>query len=1095
MLTVMTGRSRRLWPCVVKEIGSALKEKAERLFLLTPDQYTLQAELELIDRLQLPGLLNIEVFSPSRLLTRVFSLAGSPYRVRIDSRGKAMVLADLLRSSRKELSVYRNAYDRNGLVEKLSACIGELKRSGMRPEDIAALADRLDQHDLLHGKLSDIALLYDQYEKKLEGAFLDGDDVQEALLSRLPESGLLVNAQIWIFGFDLISPQFLRQIAVMTQHALSVRLALTLDDMPSRDQMIFQPARDTLARLARYFDREQMLWDKKHIHETLHASPEICHLERELFAIPIVPYDKDLEAVELWSAATPYDEAARAAEIIIRFAREGTRFDQMAVIVGDMNAYIGPVEAMFSRCDIPYHLVRKRRALSHPLIYGFLSALRCVTHGFRMEDSILWLKSGFCGLSTDEAQKLENYTIEHGLSGRKWRRVIENRKMETLRSRFMEPLDALSKNLRESKDITALLTAAYQLLEDVYAYDTLLVLQHDLTERGLLIEASECAQAWKLLLETLDQMQTLLRLDRPAMASISGVLEAGLSTVDLGTVPSWPGMLQIGELGHMKLGGTYQVVLLLGMQDGVMQAAQDGLLSDAEIMKALEHTDMDAAFGLTGDALAQLKQINLLDIIAAPIKKLVVSHSLAGSSGEALRPAVILKMIRKVFPSLTEQSGVTRMLSWVSRKAALDELGPAIQEAVKSEIELPEDVMVAAAWLLHHEDTCGAAANILHLLESPPPKETLSINMANRLYAKSRTTASRLETFAQCPFQHYILYGLNPAIRKEFAVAAEETGMFYHRAMEGYTLAAQKHLSWPDITREESNLIMDSVLTLLQAEWECQPLGDNAMLRAKGDAFCKVARRVAWNYTSQMRRGKFHTHLVEARFGHGEPFPPVILSLPDGNDVDLQGRIDRIDFFEEKGKKWLRVIDYKSGHTGLEPAKIYGSVQLQLFIYLQAALLAYPGTQAAGAFYSYFRDPLIELDCRDVNEIERRIDKELQLSGIQLSDPQVVKALENAGRYLNKDGTINKTAHTASAEQLDMLMEYALMTAVSLAEHIRFGEIAPQPATQDQWNACNWCGYQCICRFDTSIPGNQPRFLQPIKYKELLEEIKKALER
>ena len=109
MLTVLTGRGRTLWPCVLEEIGAAMAEGCRNILLLTPEQYTLQAELELVERLRLPGLLGLEVLSPSRLSQRVFALAGSPQRVRVDARGKAMMLTDVLRLSRRELGYYGGA--------------------------------------------------------------------------------------------------------------------------------------------------------------------------------------------------------------------------------------------------------------------------------------------------------------------------------------------------------------------------------------------------------------------------------------------------------------------------------------------------------------------------------------------------------------------------------------------------------------------------------------------------------------------------------------------------------------------------------------------------------------------------------------------------------------------------------------------------------------------------------------------------------------------------------------------------------------------------------------------------------------------------
>ena len=42
------------------------REAGQRVLLLVPEQYTLQAERELVEQLNLPGLLDLDVLSPRR---------------------------------------------------------------------------------------------------------------------------------------------------------------------------------------------------------------------------------------------------------------------------------------------------------------------------------------------------------------------------------------------------------------------------------------------------------------------------------------------------------------------------------------------------------------------------------------------------------------------------------------------------------------------------------------------------------------------------------------------------------------------------------------------------------------------------------------------------------------------------------------------------------------------------------------------------------------------------------------------------------------------------------------------------------------------
>lgn len=47
------------------------REAGQRVLLLVPEQYTLQAERELVEQLNLPGLLDLDVLSPRRLGRRI----------------------------------------------------------------------------------------------------------------------------------------------------------------------------------------------------------------------------------------------------------------------------------------------------------------------------------------------------------------------------------------------------------------------------------------------------------------------------------------------------------------------------------------------------------------------------------------------------------------------------------------------------------------------------------------------------------------------------------------------------------------------------------------------------------------------------------------------------------------------------------------------------------------------------------------------------------------------------------------------------------------------------------------------------------------
>ena len=71
---ILTARPHRLFASIAKEIG-VRERRGERALLLVPEQFTLAAERELMDRLHLQGMFLIDVLSPSRLYDRVLASA------------------------------------------------------------------------------------------------------------------------------------------------------------------------------------------------------------------------------------------------------------------------------------------------------------------------------------------------------------------------------------------------------------------------------------------------------------------------------------------------------------------------------------------------------------------------------------------------------------------------------------------------------------------------------------------------------------------------------------------------------------------------------------------------------------------------------------------------------------------------------------------------------------------------------------------------------------------------------------------------------------------------------------------------------------
>lgn len=68
-----------------------------------------------------------------------------------------------------------------------------------------------------------------------------------------------------------------------------------------------------------------------------------------------------------------------------------------------------------------------------------------------------------------------------------------------------------------------------------------------------------------------------------------------------------------------------------------------------------------------------------------------------------------------------------------------------------------------------------------------------------------------------------------------------------------------------------------------------------------------------------------------------EDLPSIAVKLSETEKMNLKGRIDRIDISSDEDI-YVKVVDYKSGNKDFEPAEFYYGLQLQLLLYLNAAM-------------------------------------------------------------------------------------------------------------------------------------------------------------
>lgn len=1100
-VSVWLGRPHRLLSPVIQAIGK-LHAQGKPCVLLVPEQFTLQAERELLSRLNIPGFFTIDVLSPSRLSQRVLGAVGMDARAPLSQAGRRMAVSLALEKCEKKLAYYQSAVYRLGFTEKLSALITDLKRGGLAPQALAAYAQTLPE-GMRRVKLADLATVYAAYEDALAGRFGDSEDQLRYIAERLPESGLMAEQSIFVYGFDALPAQLMELLCAAAPLCESMTVALLCAPETAPDAGLYRPVRQSVARFgAALRERGIALTEVTLPPMPLDAAPAIRHLDETLLGFPERRFESKQQDVFLSQHMSPFEEATYAARHIMRLCAQGMDIERITVLYPDQNGYAFAVEAALRDSGLPFYTDEKLPAASHGLSRFLLSAIAAMAGEYQSADVVAVMKSGFAPLTFEEACMLENYAREYGINRKKWLIPFDKgeeqyaARCETLRARIIEPLQKARAAIVAARDAQASLAAVTTLLADVNAYETLIREEAALTAENMLVRAGQNSQMWQTILNLLEQLFALADGARIPLNRLGDRLACGLAAVTLGTLPPSSQMLHVGVLGHSLL-GEMDVVFLLGLNDGVLSRAAESLLTEDE--RAATQDATGAYLGMTDDSRTQFALMDVKTAMTAPQKTLFLSYAKTDPAGKALRPLDLLSALQERYFNGLPLSPVPEQELPFSATQAMHRLSELLRGyADGGEEQLPVYWRERLALLLSSPATARETARLLRAADYRVESVPLTPDAARSLFNDRLLSVSRLEEFAACPFKHFVGYGLRPTIVRDWGVEPVDLGVFFHASLQNFAEKASQMPAYPHIDAQEADALADAAVQPLLAKLLRGPMGDTQRSLAGLERARRIVRRACRVVTQHLASGDFTLYQAEARFGFadGQSLPPVLLKLADGAEVALQGKIDRIDRFDHGGETYLRVIDYKSSQNTVEAAQTWWGLQLQLTVYLDAAVGGVEGAQPAGAFYFHVSDPLAHIDTDEPALAQGEILKQLQMKGVALAEEQVLSAMDRGdtpsaiGTVMTKGGGLRKDARVLDRQQMRALLDHAREQATALAERLYGGETAITPVKSGETISCQRCDYGGICGFFSDARGAEPRELPEMSMDELRERLR-----
>ena len=1134
------GKSRQLYEEILRRSEESLEGNYEgnsakncernskrNFFVIVPDQFTMQTQKDLVTLSNREGIMNIDVLSFGRLTHRILEEVGTKEVPVLDDTGKSLVLQKVASNLKGELPTLGGLLHKQGYIHEVKSAISEFMQYGIGTEDVDKLIAFSEKKGALVYKLKDLKTLYKGFIEYIHGNFITTEEKLEVLRRSLHKSKLLPGSVVIFDGFTGFTPIQNRLIQELMTVCGEVIVTVTLgtgEDPYKLDgeQRLFHLSKKTVADLEK-LAKEAGVPRKEDVFIPAGArfreAPALSHLEQNLFRYTYEPYTGEQEEIQLFETVTPKDEVHQTGLYIREFMQKmELAYRDIAVITGDLEGYAPYVETEFAQMGIPCFIDRTRGIVLNPMIEYIKSALELYLKDFSYEAVFHYLRSGLADIAREEIDELENYVIQTGIRGyHKWSRLFTHKtaqmqedeeplmRLNAVREKMMAQVEMLHMgNKKLTKDYV---NHMCDFLEQNEVQKKLVEYEQYFTEQGQLSKAKEYAQIYRLVMELLGQVYELLGEEAISLQEFADILEAGFGEIEVGTIPQNVDRIVVGDMERTRL-KQVKVLFFLGINDGNIpkNASKGGIISDMD-REFLQESGMELAPSPRQQMYIQ--RLYLYLNMTKPSHKLFLSYSKINSAGKSIRPAYLIDVVCKLFPGLEVQYPQNRSAfeQIVNPKEGMGYLAEQLREYAGGTLNKEQQTEFFTIYEAYGKEEIRKKRSLLTDAAFKRYQDSgLSKAVARALYGRTlENSVTRLETYAACAYRHFLQYGLSLKEREEFGFETVDMGNVYHAVLESFAgKMAEKGYTWFDFPEEFAGQAVRESLESFAATYGDTILYSSARNEYAITRMGRVLTRTVLTLQDHLKKGTFLPDTYEMSFRFADRLDSIHIELSDQEKMHLQGRIDRIDVAEDEEHVYVKVIDYKSGNRQFDLAALYYGLQLQLVVYMNAAMemeaKKHPDKEVVPAALLYYHvdDPTVETPVELADEeINEQILAKLRMNGVVNSEPDIVERLD---RYMQdksavipvekkKDGSFSSRSSVMTGEELQIISNYVNHKVKSIGQEILDGNVTINPYEKGSSEACTYCPYRKVCGFDGSIPGYDKRILADMDKPEILQQM------
>ncbi len=1075
---------------------------------IVPEQYTLQAQEDVIKLSKAKGILDIEVLSFNRLVYRYFDELGLADTAMIHDTGKSMLIRKILENTTQELTWIQKHRKKQGYMEELNKLLKECHQYNVDVDTLDAYIQKLSP-GLLQDKLKDLKVLLHEFNALMDKRYLTSEHASLKLIEQVPKITSLKKTRIYIDGFYGFTPlqyAFIEQLMHYCQEIIFVVTLPTdvlVQDLKNEAEIYYE-SKKMVSRLREIGERigileQEAIWQET-IYRTSKAS--LKHLINHLYQYPVKPYTLDNTAIRLMEAATIEVEVeAVVCRIHQLIVEQGVRYRDIMILTSDLSLYKTTMKSICENYEIPVFLDQKDTIDSHPLVQFILSAMLTIHYNFKYEYIFYHLKSLYYVHAEEDIHKIENYVLAHGIKRKsQWEKPWDE--YEETKVELIQPFMEFANQFKSSRTIHERTQALYTYLVQSGIYDKNLEMSKQFEEQHQLQRANSYVRVYQLVIELFDEMVELIGEEKITIKDYVSLIETGLTQIKMGQTPPSVDQIIVGDLSRTRF-REVDYVFVLGVNEGKVPLvrASNRLLTDHE-----RSTLFDLGLELAPNQQKSLfkEQMNIYMGLTRGRKLLHVSYARVLEE-KSERPATLVFLLRKMFPTIETQLAEDIIKNYDRPTRCYALFNRLVRLSGSHEFRDYEEE-IQKLYIFFNK-----AYNRQHTIGINPHQFIEGIDYTNKpvqlevMGHDTQSSVSQFETYAGCSYKHFLTYRLGVKERGEYVIRMPDIGILFHRCLELYMKKCfMRQIDIHEVSVSLRNqLIEESIQEALDIDHLTIFTSShrNRYLILK---LTRILKRAIWGIEEQLKRSKFKPKEAEYSFnGREYPLDSLTLKVSDQHKAYLSGVVDRVDEYETEDALYFSIVDYKSGSKDLDYNLVKEGIQLQLIIYMNVieeikAHKVKKKVIPCGMYYYKIQDPMLNISDIDTKDIEKERLKSLKLRGILLHDEQILRYFDETMEqsslvipaFINKSGSISKKSSTIEEEQLATLKKFVQNKAKEIASNIYNGQLLIEPYRYKEETGCDYCQYKSICRFDPTNHSEHFRQIRPETKENVFETMK-----